>query len=46
MAYIVKVVSINTFNPYLSPLTNPFAFNFSFLILPDIIFNSTFLPFL
>ena len=39
-AYIVKVVSINALNSYLLPLTNPFTFNLSFLILPDVISNN------
>jgi hypothetical protein len=37
MAYIVEVGSINTLNPYLLPLSSSFDFDFSFLILPDII---------
>ena len=37
MAYIVKVESINTFNPYLLPLFGSFNFDFSFSILPNII---------
>ena len=37
IAYIVKVESINTPNPYLLPLFSSFDFNFSFLILPNII---------
>ena len=40
MAYIVKVGSINTSNPYLLPLSGFFNFNLSFLILPDIISNN------
>ena len=46
MAYIVEVGSINTPNPYLSPLFSSFNFNLSFLILPDVIFNNTPIPFL
>ena len=46
MAYIVKVESVNTFNPYLLPLFGFFDFNFSFLILPDIISNNMPVPFL
>ena len=41
IAYIVEVGSINTSNPYLLPLSNSFDFDFSFLILPDIISNNT-----
>ena len=37
MAYIVKVESINTLNPYLLPLFGSFNFDFSFSILPNII---------
>ena len=37
MAYITKVKSINTFNPYLLPLSGSFNFDFSFLILPNVI---------
>ena len=37
MAYIVKIESINTSNPYLLLLSSFFNFDFSFLILPDII---------
>ena len=37
MAYIAEVKSINAPNPYLLPLFNFFNFDFSFLILPDII---------
>ena len=40
MAYTAKIGSINTPNPYLLPLFNFFNFNFSFLILPDVIFNN------
>ena len=36
-AYIVKVKSINTPNFYLLPLSGSFNFDFSFLILPDVI---------
>ena len=46
ITYIVKIGSINTPNPYLLPLFNFFDFNFSFLILPDVIFNNIFVPFL
>ena len=41
-----KVESVNTFNPYLLPLSGSFDFDFSFSILPDIIFNNTPIPFL
>ena len=37
MAYIVEVKSINAFNPYLLPLSGSFNFDFSFLILLNII---------
>ena len=40
MAYIVEVGSINASNPYLLPLSGFFNFNFSFLILPDVISNN------
>ena len=46
MAYIVEVESINTFNSYLLPLFSFFNFNFSFLILPDVISDNTPVPFL
>ena len=46
MAYIVKVKSINTPNPYLLPLSGSFNFNFSFLILPNVISNNIFILFL
>ena len=46
IAYIAEVGSINTFNPYLLPLSGSFNFNFSFSILPDIISNNTPVPFL
>ena len=46
MAYIVKVGFFNISNPHLLPLANFFASNFSFLILPDILFNNTPIPFL
>ena len=41
IAYIVKVGSINTSNPYLLPLSGSLNFNFSFLILPDVISGNT-----
>ena len=40
MAYIVKIKSVNTLNFYLLPLSNFFNFNFSFLILPNVISNN------
>jgi hypothetical protein len=46
ITYIVKVGSINTFNPLLLPLFSIFAFNFFFLILPNAISNNTPVPFL
>ena len=45
IAYIVRVESVNTPNPYLLPLSSSFDFDFSFLILPDIIFNNIPVPF-
>ena len=46
IAYIGKVESSNTPNPHLSPLANPFTFDFFFSILPDIISNNISIPFL
>ena len=46
MAYIVKVGSINASDFYLLPLFSSFNFDFSFLMLPDVIFNNTPIPFL
>ena len=46
IAYIVKVGSVNAPNPYLLPLSDSFDFDFSFLILPDIISDNTPVPFL
>ena len=40
IAYIVEVGSINASNSYLLPLFGSFDFEFSFLILPNIIFNN------
>ena len=37
IAYIAKVKSINTSNSHLLPLSDSLNFNFSFLILPDVI---------
>ena len=45
IVYIAVVGSFNTPNSYLLPLANFFNFNFSFLILPDVIFNNTPVPF-
>ena len=41
MAYIAKIEFINTPNPYLLSLFSSFDFDFSFLILPNIISNNT-----
>ena len=46
MAYIAEVEFINTFNPYLLPLSGSFNFNFSFSILPDVISDNIPVPFL
>jgi hypothetical protein len=46
ITYIAEVGSINTFNPYLLPLSGSFNFDFSFLILPDVISNNISIPFL
>ena len=46
ITYIVKVEFINTSNPHLLPLSGSFDFDFSFLILPDIISNNMPIPFL
>ena len=46
MAYTVKVKFINAPNPYLLPLSGSFNFDFSFLILPDIISDNIPVPFL
>ena len=46
IAYIAKVKSIDALNLYLLPLSSSFNFDFSFLILPDIISNNTPLLFL
>ena len=43
--YIAAVGSFNTPNPYLLPLANSFNFNFSFLILPDVISDNIPIPF-
>ena len=41
-----KVEFINTFNPYLLPLFNFFASDFSFLILSDVLSDNIPIPFL
>ena len=46
MAYIAVVGFINISNPYLLPLSGSFDFDFSFLILPNIISNNTLILFL
>ena len=46
MAYIVEVGSINAFNPYLLPLSGSFDFDFSFLILSDVISDNISILFL
>ena len=40
IAYTVKVGFVNALNFYLLPLSDSFNFNFSFLILPDVISNN------
>ena len=44
--YTAKVKSFNTPDPRLLPLADSFNFNFSFLILPDLISNNIPIPFL
>ena len=46
IAYIIEVESINTLNPYLLPLFSSFDFDLSFSILPNIISDNIFIPFL
>ena len=46
ITYIVEVGSIDASNPYLLPLFSSFDFDFSFLILPNVISNNIFIPFL
>ena len=41
ITYIAEVGFFNTPNPYLLPLSGSFDFDFSFLMLPDIISNNT-----
>ena len=46
ITHIVEVGSINASNPYLLFLFGSFDFNFSFLILPDVISDNIPIPFL
>ena len=46
MAYIAEIGFINTSNSYLLPLFSSFNFDFSFLILLDVISDNTPVPFL
>ena len=46
IAYTVKVGFVNTSNPYLLPLSNSFNFDFSFLILSNVISDNMPVPFL
>ena len=46
IVYIAVVGFFNAFNPRLLPLANSFNFDFSFLILPDVISNNIPIPFL
>ena len=41
IAYIVEVGSVDASNPYLSPLSGSFNFDFSFLISPNVISYNT-----
>ena len=41
IAYMAAVGFFNTFNPYLLPLSGFFNFDFSFLILPNVISDNT-----
>ena len=43
---MAEVGLFNTPSPHLLPLADPFTFDFSFLILPNIISNNTPIPFL
>ena len=45
IAYTAAVGFINTPNPYLLPLSGSFNFDFSFLILPNVISNNISIPF-
>ena len=44
--YIVEVGSVDASNPHLLLLSGSFNFDFSFLILPNVIFNNTPVSFL
>ena len=46
IAYTVGVKSVNIFNFHLLPLSSSFNFDFSFLILPDVISDNIPVPFL
>ena len=46
ITYIVVVGSFDAFNFYLLLLFSSFNFDFSFLILPNVISNNIFIPFL
>ena len=46
IAYIVKIGFISTPNPHLLPLSGSFNFDFSFLILPNVISDNTPISFL
>ena len=46
ITYIAKVGFFNTPNPYLLPLADFFASNFSFSILPDVLSDNIPVPFL
>ena len=46
ITYIVEVGFFNTPNPHSLFLADFFTSNFSFLILPDVLFNNTPVPFL
>ena len=46
ITYTAKVESINAFNSHLLPLSGSFNFDFSFLILPNIISDNTPVSFL
>ena len=41
IAYMVKIGSVNAPNSCLLPLSSSFDFDFSFLILPNVISNNT-----
>ena len=46
ITYIAEVGFFNISNPYLLPLADFFASNFSFLILPDVLSDNIPVPFL